>query len=115
MLPIIIGKPTLKKNKMKKYFLNVYIFFVKVYVYLKYSINVNRYPCCSATPAHTTFADAPIKVPLPPRQAPRANAHTNGCSGKSKSSFSANDITTFTIIVVNGMLSTKAEAIADTC
>lgn len=28
-------------------------------------MNENRYPCCSATPAQTTFADAPIKVPFP--------------------------------------------------
>lgn len=33
--------------------------------HLKYSTNVKRYPCCSATPAHTTFADAPINVPFP--------------------------------------------------
>lgn len=26
---------------------------------------MNLYPCCSATPAQTTLADAPIKVPLP--------------------------------------------------
>lgn len=25
----------------------------------------NPYPCCSAIPAQTTFADAPISVPLP--------------------------------------------------
>lgn len=34
-------------------------------IYLKYSTNVKRYPCCSATPAHTTLADAPISVPFP--------------------------------------------------
>lgn len=58
---------------------------------------MNLYPCCSATPAQTTLADAPINVPLPemqrisivayliidhgdlpPKQAPKANAHTSG-------------------------------------
>jgi hypothetical protein len=33
--------------------------------YLKNSTKVNLYPCCSATPAQTTFAEAPIKVPFP--------------------------------------------------
>ena len=32
-------------------------------------------------PAHTTLAEAPISVPLPPRQAPKASAHTKGRSG----------------------------------
>lgn len=40
--PIMIGKPILKN-----------------------CTKVNLYPCCSATPAHTTFALAPIRVPLP--------------------------------------------------
>lgn len=82
--------------------------------YLKYSTKVNLYPCCSATPAHTTFAEAPISVPLPPRHAPNANAQTKGCNGKFNVLFSANEIAILTIIVVNGMLSTNADAIADT-
>lgn len=28
-------------------------------------MKVNLYPCCSATPAQTTLAVAPIRVPLP--------------------------------------------------
>jgi len=37
---------------------------------------------CSAMPAQTTFADAPIKVPLPPRQVPKARAQTIGRRGR---------------------------------
>ena len=33
--------------------------------YLKNSMKENPYPCFSAIPAQTTFADAPISVPLP--------------------------------------------------
>lgn len=33
--------------------------------YLKNSMKEKPYPCCSAIPAHTTLADAPISVPLP--------------------------------------------------
>ena len=36
------------------------------------------HPFCSAIPAHTTLAEAPIRVPFPPRQAPNASAHTSG-------------------------------------
>lgn len=51
----------------------------------------------------------------PPRHAPIAKAHTRGCNGKFKSSFSDSEITILIIIVVKGMLSTKADAIAETC
>lgn len=33
--------------------------------YLKNSQKVKPYPCCSAIPAHSTLAEAPIIVPLP--------------------------------------------------
>ncbi len=77
-------------------------------------MNVNLYPCCCATPAHTTFAEAPIKVPFPPKQAPNANAQTSGCIGRANSSLLLSDMTILIIIVVSGMLSTKADAKADT-
>lgn len=54
------------------------------------------------------------KYIVPPMQAPIANAQMSGCSGKFKAFFSANEIVTFSIIVVNGILSTNADAIADT-
>lgn len=50
----------------------------------------------------------------PPRQAPNANAQTSGCKGRFSAFFSANEIAIFTIIVVNGILSTNAEAMAET-
>ena len=36
----------------------------------------------SLIPAVTTLADAPIKVPFPPRQAPKARAHIRGPKSK---------------------------------
>lgn len=94
-------------------------------------MKVNRYPCCSATPAHTTLAEAPINVPLPlkkfsffynffskkilpPKHAPNAKAHTSGCKGNPNFLFSAREIAILIIIVVKGILSTKADAMADT-
>lgn len=47
-------------------------------------------------------------------QAPIANAQMSGCNGKFNAFFSDNEIVTFSIIVVSGMLSTNADAIADT-
>lgn len=35
------------------------------FAYLKNSMKEKPYPCCSAMPAHTTLADAPISVPFP--------------------------------------------------
>ena len=39
------------------------------------SLNPIRIPCRSASPSVVTLADAPIGVPLPPRQAPSESAH----------------------------------------
>ena len=55
-----------------------------------------------------------IILNLPPKQAPKANAQTSGCSGRFKALFCANEMVIFTIMVVNGILSTKADAIAET-
>ena len=71
------------------------------------------YPCCSANPAATTFAEAPINVPLPPRQQPNDKAHTSGVNGNPKSE-SARPATTGIIVVVKGMLSMNAETNAET-
>ena len=86
----MIGKPILKKSK-----------------------KLNLWPCCSATPAQTTLAEPLIKVPLPPRQAPRAKDQTSGSRGKSNSELLAKLFTIGIIIVVKGMLSMKAEAIPE--
>jgi hypothetical protein len=54
------------------------------------------------------------KFDSPPRQAPKASDQTSGCKGNPSASFSDNEITILTIIVVKGMLSTKADAKAET-
>lgn len=51
---------------------------------------------------------------LPPKQAPNASAQTSGCIGSPNSLFSDNDMTILIIIVVSGMLSTNADATAET-
>ena len=64
----------------------------------------------SAKPIPTTFALAPIIVPFPPRQAPRASAHqsSNACSGAMPTCIS---IITGIITATNGMLSRNIEII----
>lgn len=44
----------------------------------KYFMNVIGYPSLPAKPATIKLALAPINVPLPPRQAPKAKLHHNG-------------------------------------
>lgn len=51
---------------------------------------------------------------LPPKHAPKDKAHASGCSGKFSALFSANEMIIRIIIVVSGILSTKAETSADT-
>lgn len=71
-------------------------------------------PFFSDMPATMTFAEAPISVPFPPRQAPRDNAHQSGSN-------SVGDIPpklpiwwiSGIIVATKGMLSTKAEAMAE--
>lgn len=81
------------------------------------------------------FADAPISVPfpikkkgiqlmlkhnvnkilhIPPKHAPNDRAHRSGCKGRLSDGVSANETVILIIIVVSGMLSTNAEASADT-
>lgn len=87
---------------------------IKIKTYFINCIKEILYPCCSATPAHTIFDDDPNKVPFPPKHAPNDNAQINGCSGNPNALFSAKLVVIRIIIVVNGILSTKAEAPADT-
>lgn len=56
-----------------------------------------------------------VHINLPPRQPPNANAHTNGCSGKFNAFLPDKDMAILIIIVVNGILSTNADASADIC
>jgi len=44
-------------NRLKKY--------IKISSYLKNCTKDIRYPCCSATPAHTILQEAAISVPFP--------------------------------------------------
>lgn len=53
-----------------------------------------------------------IVLNSPPKQAPNDSAHMSGCSGNPV--LFANEIVTLIIIVVSGILSTKADAIPDT-
>ena len=55
MVPSMIGNPTRKKAQ-----------------------KLMGYPAFLAMSTMTTFALAPITVPFPPRQAPRARAHHSG-------------------------------------
>lgn len=57
--------------------------------------------------AMTMLADAPIKVPLPPKQAPKARAHASGRM-EMPSTASTICIITGTMVAVKGMLSTNA-------
>ena len=85
-------------------------------------------------PAHTTLADAPMRVPLParhynnvnrsrvvsmlqvvpPRHAPIARAQTRGRRDRQRSGEFASSQMTGIVAVVKGMLSIKEEATAET-
>ncbi len=62
-------------------------------------INDKFFPLFEAIPAATTFAEAPIRVPLPPKQAPRERGHhkayliiCNGISGCAKEMLGINPV-----------------------
>mmetsp|Transcript_159 Transcript_159/g.417 ORF Transcript_159/g.417 Transcript_159/m.417 type:complete len:211 (+) Transcript_159:289-921(+) len=69
-------------------------------------------PSTSALDAMTMLALAPISVPLPPKHAPNASAHASG-SMLSPSTCSTIWTMTGTMVAVKGMLSTKAEKMAE--
>ena len=76
-----------------------------------YCMKVIGYPFFALTPARTTLALAPMRVPFPPRQAPRERAHHSGATSTpllSIVSISGMRVAT------NGMLSKKDEMMADT-
>src|SRR3989338_7086106 len=70
-------------------------------------------PLFSHIPAATTFALAPIIVPLPPRHVPNASAQRTGLTGKLVGS-SDNFKTTGIMAVAYGILSMKADTIPET-
>mmetsp|Transcript_58688 Transcript_58688/g.138301 ORF Transcript_58688/g.138301 Transcript_58688/m.138301 type:complete len:256 (+) Transcript_58688:617-1384(+) len=60
----------------------------------------------------TMLADAPMRVPLPPKHAPNASAHASG-SMLSPTTSATIFCMTGTMVAVKGMLSTKAENMAE--
>mmetsp|Transcript_27974 Transcript_27974/g.54630 ORF Transcript_27974/g.54630 Transcript_27974/m.54630 type:complete len:208 (+) Transcript_27974:664-1287(+) len=69
-------------------------------------------PSTSALDAMTMLAEAPMRVPLPPKHAPKASAQARGSiemPGTCSTSWSMMG----TMVAVKGMLSTKAEKIAE--
>ena len=75
----------------------------------------NRMGCPerSANPATTRFADAPISVPFPPRHAPSASDHHRGIKCSVPPNAGAMDLISGIMVATKGMLSTKAERIAE--
>ena len=69
------------------------------------------YPCLALIPDSTTFADAPIRVPFPPRHAPRDSAHQRGITSIPLSPM---EWISGIIVATNGILSSVADSSADT-
>ena len=69
-------------------------------------------PAFFAIPIDTIFADAPIIVIFPPKQAPRANAHQSKFCNRGLDSLIISMIGI--IVIVNGILSRKPEAMPET-
>ena len=78
--------------------------------YRKFKKEISK-PLFVAIPAVTILAEAPSKVPLPPRQAPKLKAQANVVNGTA-GSFSAKISITGIIVAVYGMLSRNAEVVA---
>src|SRR5207244_8611682 len=70
-------------------------------------------PARRATPASTRLADAPTSEPFPPRQAPSESAHHKGCAACSPPKEGVIDLIIGIMVATNGILSTKAERIAE--
>mmetsp|Transcript_25290 Transcript_25290/g.60898 ORF Transcript_25290/g.60898 Transcript_25290/m.60898 type:complete len:231 (-) Transcript_25290:1716-2408(-) len=85
----ITGKPTLKKSTKEMW-----------------------EPSTSALDAMTMLAEAPMRVPLPPKHAPKARAQARGRM-ETPSTSATSCWRTGTIVAVKGMLSTKAEKMAE--
>src|SRR5579862_7274474 len=66
-----------------------------------------------AMPATVRLAEAPMSVPLPPKQAPSESAHHKGSSASSPPSSGARILIKGIIAATNGILSMMAERIAD--
>ena len=72
------------------------------------------WPARSANAATMRFALAPTKEPLPPRQAPSASDHHNGPRFSLPPKVGAIDSMIGIMVATKGILSTMADATADT-
>src|SRR4030043_1989625 len=79
--------------------------------YLRNLPQLTGCPSLSAIAVPTTLADAPIGVALPPISVPKANVHDN--VGRLNEVVWARLLITGTIVAAKGILSTIAEAKAD--
>ena len=71
-------------------------------------------PLRLAIPATITLADAPISVPLPPKQAPSDRAHHTGIIASRPPIAGSMDFNIGIIVATKGILSIAAETMADT-
>ena len=76
----------------------------------------NRIGCpdLSANPATIKLALAPTKLPFPPRHAPRASDHQIGINSSTPPKLAAMFLINGIIVATKGMLSTIADATAET-
>ena len=66
-----------------------------------------------ASPATITLADAPISVPLPPKQAPNESAHHTGIMASRPPIVGSMVLSIGIMVATNGMLSIALESTAD--
>src|SRR5262245_41895515 len=90
MLISIIGKPYFRKVMKRK-----------------------EMPARSAMPATVRLAEAPMSVPLPPRQAPSDSDHQSGSRPSGPPNVGAMFLTIGIMVATKGMLSMIADRIAE--
>src|SRR5258708_40230341 len=78
------------------------------------SLNEMRLPSFSARPVTVTLAEAPISVPLPPRQAPSDRAHHSICPSGPAPSWPSRLATSGVVTAVLGKLRLTGERKPDT-
>ena len=76
-------------------------------------MKLNGTPLRSPMPATVRLAEAPIKVPLPPRQAPSDRHHHSGWICPAPPNDGAMFLISGIMVATNGMLSTIADRTAD--
>src|SRR5512147_1397332 len=81
--------------------------------YLVYVRKRNETPLRSAMPATVRLALAPMRVPLPPRQAPSDNAHHTGEMASVPPKLGAIALIIGIMVATNGILSMIADSTAE--